>query len=387
MNWINFLKDVWIVMLSSYGGPEAHFGVFANILVDKKKYLTAEELLQNIAVYSLVPGPTSTQTIIAIGYKIGGPILALLTFIVWALPAIIIMSLIAFLFPLIKENNEWIKVLTYLPPLAVSFIMVGAITLGKKVFKGVESYIFFSIFLFLGYTFIDLGFWLYPILLIGGGLAYLAKNYQLLKPEKITITPKWQYLIAVILIAGVLAIVSQGLNNSFFTLFEAFYRYGYTVIGGGQIVVPMMITELVETLQFLSLSDFLSGYAIDQAIPGPLFSFASFVGASAFDGFLPQMFAGIMSGLLIFLPGILLVFFIAPLLKEISNLKSIQLFLKGVTLAAASLMVLIAIIQFVRLPLFWDIWAVVIISTVILLLKKLPPPVWVIMIMMIGFFR
>lgn len=94
IKWSTFLKDVFICSLGSYGGPEAHYGVFSSILVKQKKYLTEEELTEMIGLFALVPGPASTQTISAIGYYVGGPILALLTFLVWALPAIVIMSLI-----------------------------------------------------------------------------------------------------------------------------------------------------------------------------------------------------------------------------------------------------------------------------------------------------
>ncbi len=93
-----FLKDVFLCALGSYGGPEAHYGVFSSILVQKRKYLTEEELTEMIGLYALVPGPSSTQTIPAIGYHAGGPILALLTIRVWALPAIIAMALIGVLF-------------------------------------------------------------------------------------------------------------------------------------------------------------------------------------------------------------------------------------------------------------------------------------------------
>ena len=94
--WSRFLKDVFICSLGAYGGPEAHFGVFTDQLVQKKKYLTEEELAELIALTGILPGPSSTQTIVAIGYKTGGPILAFLTFLVWALPVLSIMTLLSY---------------------------------------------------------------------------------------------------------------------------------------------------------------------------------------------------------------------------------------------------------------------------------------------------
>ena len=73
---IKFLIDVFMCSLGSYGGPEAHYGVFSSILVKKRKYLTEEELTEMIGLYALVPGPSSSQTITAIGYYVGRPLLA-----------------------------------------------------------------------------------------------------------------------------------------------------------------------------------------------------------------------------------------------------------------------------------------------------------------------
>ena len=97
VSWGTFLIDVLICSLGAYGGPDAHFGVFIDQLVVKKKYLTEEELVELIALTGILPGPSSTQSIVAIGYKVGGPKLAILTMLVWALPVLIIMTTLSFL--------------------------------------------------------------------------------------------------------------------------------------------------------------------------------------------------------------------------------------------------------------------------------------------------
>ncbi|HBN84491.1 MAG TPA: chromate transporter, partial [Clostridiales bacterium] len=97
--WSTFLKDVFICSLGSYGGPEAQFGVFTDQLVTKKKYLTEEELAELIALTIILPGPSSTQTIVAVGHKVGGQGLALLTMLAWSLPVLVLMTLLSFLIP------------------------------------------------------------------------------------------------------------------------------------------------------------------------------------------------------------------------------------------------------------------------------------------------
>jgi chromate transporter len=385
MNWFIFLKDVFRVALSSFGGPEAHYAIFSRELVDKKKYLTSDELLQLIALYSLVPGPSSTQTIMAIGYKVGGPLLALLSFFVWAFPAMVLMILFAIFYPWIQSNPSYLPSLTYLPPLAIGFMIFGSIIMVRKSVKKIKDGLIFSAMLFLAFFFQDYGYVVFPVLLILGGVFYLSLHSKELSFKAFSARPTWIYLTAVITIGIILFLLSTVVDHPMMQLAEVFYRFGYTVIGGGQVVIPMMIKELVTIDNYVTISEFLSGYAIDQAVPGPLFSFAAFVGAMTFESTSMQIIGGLISGFAIFLPGILLVFFIYPFWKQAKELKGFQYFLKGVMLTATSLVVLVAITQFVRLPLYWDVWMVAMVSSMVLLSKKISPPVLVVLMMVLGF--
>ena len=68
-----FLRDVFLLAVTAFGGPQAHISMFINLLVIKRKYLTEEELIELHALCQILPGPTSTQTITAIGFRMGGP--------------------------------------------------------------------------------------------------------------------------------------------------------------------------------------------------------------------------------------------------------------------------------------------------------------------------
>ena len=385
MNWLSFLRDVFRVALSSFGGPEAHYAIFSREFVDKKKYLASDELLHLIALYSLVPGPTSTQTVMAIGYKVGGPILALLTFFVWVFPAMVVMILFAVFYPWIQTSPSYLPLLTYLPPLAIGFMIFGSMIMVKKSVKNIQEGLIFSAMLFLAFFFQDYGYVVFPVLLVLGGIFYLSLHRKDLSFSSFSIKPKWTYVLAVIIIGVLLFLLSTVVDHPLMQLTEIFYRVGYTVIGGGQVVIPMMIKELVTVNNYLTISEFLSGYALDQAVPGPLFSFAAFVGAMALNTPMLQILGGLISGFAIFLPGVLLVYFIYPFWDKAKDLKAFQYFLKGVVLTATSLVVLVSITQFVRLPLYWDVWMVAILSSVILLSKKMSPPVLVLLVMLIGF--
>lgn len=385
VKWSNFLWDVFMCSLGSYGGPEAHYGVFSSLLVDKHKYLTEEELTEMIGLYTLVPGPSSSQTITAIGYYIGGPILALLTFLVWALPAIIVMALIGVFFAFVAGHDGWKQIMNYLPAAAVGFIVYAAITLSKKILKVKTNWIMFVVMLGLGLWLVNYSMWVVPLMLIVGGLIYLIPHIKEKSPSREKLKPRWFILGMVI---G-LALLNEGLRvwicSPFIMLFTSFYRYGYSVIGGGQIVIPLMIQDLVETKSLLTLSDFLSGYAIDQAVPGPLFSFAAFVSSRSFVGGGFSFLAGIIGGLSIFLPGILLVFFIFPLWKQSREFVLMKHFLKGVTVTVASLIIMTAIKSLIKLPVDYVSYGVVIATTVLLLTKKIPAPLIIVLAGILGF--
>lgn len=383
--WSTFLKDVFLCAIGSYGGPEAHYGIFSSILVDQRKYLTEEELTEMIGLYALVPGPSSTQTMTAIGYYVGGPVLAMLTFLVWALPAIVIMGLIGVFFAQVDGNEGWKPIITYLPSVAVSFILYAAITLSKKVLKERRDWLLFAVMLSLGILFAGTSMWVVPILLMLGGLVTLLPRRNEKHEGKIDKKPRWYLLFLLVS----LALLNEGLRTwlsiPLVTLYTSFYRYGYSVIGGGQIVIPLMIQDLVQSQSLLSLRDFLAGYAIDQAIPGPLFSFAAFVSARSFAGTGFSFIAGLIGGLSIFLPGILLVFFMFPLWKSMRHITKIKYFLHGVTVTAASLIAMTAITQMIKLPVDGVVYGIMFVGTGLLLTKKIPAPLIVVIAATMGF--
>ncbi|MDQ0508237.1 chromate transporter, chromate ion transporter (CHR) family [Aedoeadaptatus ivorii] len=384
VKWSTFLKDVFICALGSYGGPEAHYGVFSSRLVEQKKYITEEELTEMIGLFALVPGPGSTQTITAVGYYMGGPILALLTFLVWALPAILIMGGVGVFFTHIDGSGDLKPLLTYLPAVAVAFIVYAAVTLSRKVLKTRRDFALFAVMLALSLLLVGRSMWVVPLLLIAGGLAILWEYRKEGAGERIRYRPKWWILAAVVAIALVNEVLRAQVQSPWVMLYTSFYRYGYSVIGGGQIVIPLMIQDLVHSQSAISLADFLSGYAIDQAVPGPLFSFAAFVSARAMEGSDFAFLAGLLGGFGIFLPGILLVFFIFPLWRALRELTRVRHFLEGVSITAASLIAMTAITQIAALPVKIDLYLAVVASAALLFSKKVPAPLIVLGALLAG---
>ncbi|MEA4875165.1 chromate efflux transporter [Anaerorhabdus sp.] len=385
MKPIQFLKDVFICSLGAFGGPEAHFSVFYTQLVNKKKYLSEEELIELNALCSILPGPTSTQTIAAIGYKIGGKLLAFLTLIVWALPIITFMTLLAILFPLLVENNVSLDFLKFVAPLAIAFVLFAAYKISKKVIKDQVTFL-----LALSTAVITFFFkvsWIYPVLLLAGGalaiFAYKEENMF----QKVKLNVSWRYLILFVLFAIGSAFLVLFTQSILVNLFYQFYRFGYLVFGGGQVVVPLMIEQFVDINHYLTADEFLIGYGLIQGMPGPMFAFSSFVGGLAARnlGVITQAFAGIISGLAIFLPGILLIYFIYPIWHDLRQVKAIKIALKGINAVASGLLLSTAIALILQHVNSLTNLLVVLFSLGLLFYKKVPAPVIILITILLGF--
>jgi chromate transporter len=145
-------------------------------------------------------------------------------------------------------------------------------------------------------------------------------------------------------------------------LFENFYRNGSLIFGGGQVLTPMLYTEFVQFAKpspdgpqpYLSSVQFLSGYAITQSLPGPLFSFSSYIGALAMHsrkfGTGGQIVGAIMAAAGIFLPGTFLNFFMIRIWDSLKKFRPIRASLEGIFAANAGLMATAAILLFQPLP-------------------------------------
>jgi chromate transporter len=384
VSYRQFLKDVLICSLGAYGGPEAHFGVFLDHLVSKKQYLSEEELVELLALTSILPGPTSTQTITAVGYRMGGPLLALLTLFVWAFPPILGMTALSFLYQFLKDHQISEDILRFIAAMAVGFIFLAAFRIGKKV---LVDGLTITLFLFGSLaTYFIRSPWIFPaVLLIGGAISIIASKEKNLF-NKITIRAPYGYLILFVFFALGSLLLSLATHNLLVTLFEAFYRYGYLVFGGGQVVVPVMIAELVETKGYLTNEQFLTGYGLVQGLPGPMFSFSAYAGGMAARGEGPviQVLAALISGVGIFLPGTLLIFFIYPVWEELKRIKAVKVSLKGINAVAGGLITTAAILLLQKIGITAEHIVVVGLTIVVLATKKIPAPLIVLAVLVAG---
>lgn len=380
-----FLKDVLVCSLGAYGGPEAHISVFIDQLVAKRKYLTEEELIELVALCSILPGPTSTQTIVAVGYKTGGPLLAFLTLLVWALPVLVLMTVLSFLYEILAYLNISSSGLRFIGPLAVGFIIVAAWRIGRKVVNDR----FTAILLVASgiVTFFIRAPWVFPVLLVAGGAAaiWMADEKNLWQGTKLN--PPWRYLIIFASLAIVGVVLTLVWDNKLVHLFESFYRYGYLVFGGGQVVVPVMHSDLVELRQYMTDQEFLTGYGLVQGLPGPMFSFSAYAGGMAArgQGVIYQLIGASAGGIGIFLPGILLIYFIFPIWDKLRGLRGIKIALRGINAVAGGMITAAAFVLLQKNGLSWENVVVIVLTILLLISRKIPAPILVVLALVGGY--
>lgn len=334
-----FLKDVFMCSLVAFGGPEAHLGVFLDRMVEKKKYLSKKALLEWMALCSFLPGPTSTQVITAIGLEKGGRKLALLTLLIWAFPAICLMTFISLIPNFLNDDNH-LNLMGFLPPMAAGFIAWAAWVLGRKVCANILTFLlwFFGLIIPL----ISGSPWIIPFAFLLGGILSVwfspnEDNRVEFSVYKLSMPWGMLLLFTSLLLGGILG--SKFTEHTLLQTFERFFRYGYLVFGGGQVVVPLMQGELVNSARLMTQDDFLTGFGLVQAIPGPMFSFAAYAGglSEQDSGIMRQCLSSIISGFSIFLPGTILLFIVYPFWEKLKSLSWAHRALKGVNAMASGL--------------------------------------------------
>lgn len=382
-----FLKDVLMLAVTTFGGPQAHLAHFQKILVDKRKYLSEEDLLEINSLCQILPGPTSTQTLTAIGFKIGGPTLAYLTLILWILPGVTFMTLAAMMMSSIEQKNWSTEFTRFIQPMAVGFVSYGAYTISVKTIHTKTGVALMVLAAVLSY-FIQTPF-IFPIVLLCSGLLTALKYKAQPKEEKTKIIIPWANFL---LWAGVLigAAALGGITKALpVRLFENFYRNGSLIFGGGQVLTPLLYTEFVQYApkQYLSSQEFLSGYAVAQSLPGPVFSFSSYVGALSMReyGTGGELVGGLVAALGIFLPGTFLIFFVIRFWESLKKYRAVRASLEGITAASAGLVIASAVILFQPLENTVMNFAVTIITFVLLAFTRVWSPLIILGGLLLGF--
>ncbi len=380
-----FLKDVFVFALSAFGGPQAHFALMFDIFVHKRKYITEEELIELNALCQILPGPTSTQTITAIGFKIGGAPLAYITLLMWVLPAVAIMTGAALLISHMQQQEHLsLEFTRFLQPMAVGFVAFAAYRICYKVIRG-------RLALFLMVVAATVSYYIrtpyvFPVLLLLSGAASSIKYKQQPKEEKEKFRVNWSNFLlwgGVLIAAAVLGALTKSLPVR---LFENFYRNGSLIFGGGQVLVPLLYTEFVEFKQYLTSEEFLTGYGIAQSVPGPTFSFTAYIGAMSMQkqGMTAQLLGAFVAAAGIFLPGTFLIFFVIRFWDKLKKYRPVKASLEGINAASAGVVIGAAILLFDPVPSTPLNIGIILLTFGLLLLTCIPAPLIIVGGVLLG---
>lgn len=360
------------------------------IFVQKYRYITEAELIDFNSFCQLLPGPGSTQTITLIGFKRGGVLLAIITLIIWILPACILMGAFSFLITQYPSRNYSQNQFKFLEPMAIGFLIYAIVRMYKISVNSIITKIIMAISVIFTIYFFKSP-WVFPALIILAGIAtsFSSKRIpeqEIVLPKQIKWTNIWLFVI-IFIIAGFMseyARKNQLGNRKAYNLFENFYRFGSLVFGGGDVLLPMLIDQYVERpntkptdVEFriaISRDDLLTGYGFVRAIPGPVFSIATFTGGVAMKGkgINNQLLGCILATIAIFLPSALLVLFFYPVWQYLKKFVGIFRALEGINAAVVGVMIAAAFYLLkVNFQIHYDIGilisALVIIATYLLL--------------------
>lgn len=391
-----FIRNVILFTFTAFGGAHAHLALLLKYFVKDAKYITEEELLELNALAQVLPGPASTQTLVGVAYKVGGLKLSLITFLIWIFPSAAIMTFAAISFAKIDHKEKFVQILEYIQPIALGIVAFGAYNLSKRVLVSQLS-VFLAVSAIIA-TLVLRNAYVFPMAILIGGMISSALDAPKEESEiRVKLfsninRKKLVYFVGVLLFLALLgAVINRTSPFSLpIRLFENFYRNGIFIFGGGQVLVPLMFTEFVQMKHYLHSSGFLSGFALQQALPGPTFSFTSYVGALSMRNFgygvTGQILGGMVAVLGINLPGLILVLFIVPFWEDLKKITRIKYSLSGINAVSVGFIIAAFILLVQPIGLDFTAIAVLIATFLILNFTKISPPFIVLGGILLGYF-
>lgn len=294
---LTIFKTFFALGWVSFGGPAAHIGYFRHTFVEKLGWLSEQEYAQFVALSQFLPGPGSSQVGFAIGYQRGGLAGAWAAFLGFTLPSVLIMLLLAGLSSHLLDTPLFDQVIHGLKLLAIIVVADACLTMYRN-FCQQRLTAALCVLTAVAITLAPGLLTQFAVLLLAAlvGQARLAPQPS---SSLEAFRPSWlSLLLFVSLLLGLPLLAS---SSPLVELFGHFFQAGSLVFGGGHVVLPLLQNALGDSL---STDQFLTGYAAAQAVPGPMFTLATYLGYVV----TPEMpvVGALIATLAVFLPGFLL---------------------------------------------------------------------------------
>jgi chromate transporter len=327
--------------LTSFGGPVAHLGYFREEFVNRRKCLSEHDYADLVALCQFLPGPASSQVGMGIGISQAGVRGALAAWAGFTLPSAAALILFAYGVTSLHDavaNAGWLHGLKVVAVAVVAQAIWGmAKTLCPDKVRGTFAILAAALMLAWPTA------WGQIVVILLGGMfgLMLLKTEDIPDQTSLHIPISQRFGLLNIILFGALLfgipILATLVPNQAIVLLDRFYRVGSLVFGGGHVVLPLLQSASVAS-GWVSKDLFLAGYGAAQAVPGPLFTFAAYLGAIMQPephGWL----GGIISLGAIFLPSFLLLLGILPFWEQLRRVKSVRTALMGVNAAVVGLLV------------------------------------------------
>lgn len=325
----SIFKTFFLLGCYSFGGPAAHIGYFREHFVTKKSWLSDEEFAQYVALSQFLPGPGSSQVGFAIGYKRGGLAGACAAFLGFTLPSVLALLVFASLGAQFIGTDSYQAIIHGLKLLAVVVVADAALGMYRNF---CQSKLTVGLCVLTAAVLLCLPSVTSQILVLV--FASLIGAFFLSEPQKIvegrfkaSAFPLVLFLV-LLLVLPILPVQWPLLH-----VFNDFFQAGSLVFGGGHVVLPLLQNLVGEQL---GQDAFLAGYAAAQAVPGPMFTLATYFGYVISD---TPVIGALVATLAVFLPGFLLLLGVLKNWQSLANKPKVAGALRGVNAAVVGLLI------------------------------------------------
>ncbi|MGD6972435.1 chromate transporter [Rossellomorea aquimaris] len=336
---LKYLIEILIIStrlgLTSFGGPVAHLGYFHEEYIRRRKWMDEKSYADLVALCQFLPGPASSQVGMGIGIMRAGVLGGIVSFIGFTLPSVIALILFAIILQgLDVADAGWIHGLKIVAVAVVAHAILGmAKKLTPDLARKAIALLALVVILLWQTAFSQVG-----VILLSAVIGFLLfKHHNTDDEARIDFPISRRFaVICLVLFFGLLFLLPflrELTSLEWVALFDSFYRSGSLVFGGGHVVLPLLEREFVPT-GWLTEEAFLAGYGAAQAVPGPLFTFAAYIGAviNGWQG-------GLLATFAIFLPAFLLLSGTLPFWESLRRNPKIKGALMGVNAAVVGILI------------------------------------------------
>jgi chromate transporter len=327
---------------TAFGGPAAHVSMMEDEFVRRRQWVSHERFLDMLGAVNLIPGPNSTEMAIYLGYLRAGWIGLLLGGVCFVLPAMLIVTGIAWAYVLFGSLPQVNGLLAGVKPVIIAVILQALVGLGPKAVKTLPMAALAAAAMAAALGGLDP----LSLLLLSGLIVGLACGAMRIRPRP------WRGMFAALLVAGSALALIHGLprihaaaaatpaNVGLWPIFLYFVKIGSVMYGSGYVLLAFLQGDLVTRWSWLSAQQLLDATAVGQVTPGPLFTTATFIGfvlGHRVGGLTGGLLGALLATIGIFLPSFVFIAIGGPLFPRLRQSRLVGAILDGVNVAALAL--------------------------------------------------